>query len=279
MATTIPIQKASGLSRELLIGAYRTMYLSRRLDDKEIQLKRQNRAYFQISGVGHEAINVATALHLKPSYDWFFPYYRDRAFCLQIGMTVLDMLLQSVGAKNDPSSGGRQMPSHWSSKKLHIVSQSSATGTQVLHAVGAATFHWMPFSSGLVEVGGEPGNVPELLVRSIAARVAEIWQAGGLVFDGLKKGDRVFIREGMFEGYRAIFDARLPGSERVRVLLRMLNDRYLPLELGLEFIEKEKQGALSHTCTCAVAQRRPSRPAGPGLAARTGCKCQRSATG
>jgi len=138
MATTIPIQKASGLSRELLIGAYRTMYLSRRLDDKEIQLKRQNRAYFQISGVGHEAINVATALHLKPSYDWFFPYYRDRAFCLQIGMTVLDMLLQSVGAKNDPSSGGRQMPSHWSSKKLHIVSQSSATGTQVLHAVGAA---------------------------------------------------------------------------------------------------------------------------------------------
>ena len=138
MATTIPIQKASGLSRELLIGAYRTMYLSRRLDDKEIQLKRQNRAYFQISGVGHEAINVATALHLKPSYDWFFPYYRDRAFCLQIGMTVLDMLLQSVGAENDPSSGGRQMPSHWSSKKLHIVSQSSATGTQVLHAVGAA---------------------------------------------------------------------------------------------------------------------------------------------
>ena len=138
MATTIPIQKASGLSRELLIGAYRTMYLSRRLDDKEIQLKRQNRAYFQISGVGHEAINVATALHLKPSYDWFFPYYRDRAFCLQIGMTVLDMLLQSVGAKNDPSSGGRQMPSHWSSKKLHIVSESSPTGTQILRAVGSA---------------------------------------------------------------------------------------------------------------------------------------------
>jgi 2-oxoisovalerate dehydrogenase E1 component len=138
MATTIPIQKAPKLARELLIGAYRTMYLSRRLDDKEIQLKRQNRAYFQINGVGHEAINVATALHLRPGYDWFFPYYRDRAFCLQIGMTPLEMLLQSVGAKNDPSSGGRQMPSHWSSKTLHIVSQSSPTGTQVLHAVGAA---------------------------------------------------------------------------------------------------------------------------------------------
>ena len=115
-----------------------------------------------------------------------------------------------------------------------------------LDAVGAATFHWMPFSAGLVEVGGEPGTVPDLLVRSIAARVAEIWQAGGLVFDSLKKGDRVFIREGMFEGYRAIFDARLAGSERVRVLLRMLNDRYLPLELGLEFIEKEKHSAVSH---------------------------------
>jgi len=138
MATTIPIQKAPKLARELLIGAYRTMYLSRRLDDKEIQLKRQSRAYFQINGVGHEAINVATALHLRPGYDWFFPYYRDRAFCLQIGMTPLEMLLQSVGAKNDPSSGGRQMPSHWASRKLHIVSQSSPTGTQVLHAVGAA---------------------------------------------------------------------------------------------------------------------------------------------
>ncbi len=138
MTTTTQVQKASKLSRDLYVGAYRTMYLSRRLDDKEIQLKRQNRAYFQISGAGHEAINVATALHLKPGYDWFFPYYRDRALCLQLGMTPLDMLLGSVGSKDDPCSGGRQMPSHWSSKALHIVSQSSPTGTQILHAVGAA---------------------------------------------------------------------------------------------------------------------------------------------
>ena len=138
MATTTHVQKAHKLSRDILVGAYRTMFLSRRLDDKEIQLKRLNRAFFQINGVGHEAIGVAAAMHLKPGYDWFHPYYRDRAFCLQIGMTPLDMLLGSVGAKSDPNSGGRQMPSHWSSKPLHIISESSPTGTQILHAVGAA---------------------------------------------------------------------------------------------------------------------------------------------
>ncbi len=138
MSTTTQIQKASKLSREILVGAYRTMYLSRQVDDKEIQLKRQNRAYFQINGVGHEAIGVAAALHMRAGYDWFYPYYRDRAFVLQLGQTPLDMLLQAVGAKDDPCSGGRQMPSHWCSKPLHIVVSSSPTGTQVLQAVGAA---------------------------------------------------------------------------------------------------------------------------------------------
>jgi len=126
------------LTRDGLLGIYRWMVLSRRLDDKEVQLKNQSRIFFQISGAGHEAIQIASALALRPGYDWFYPYYRDRALCLVLGVTPYEMLLAAVGSKDDPSSRGRQMPSHWGNPALHIVSGSSPTGTQLLQAVGCA---------------------------------------------------------------------------------------------------------------------------------------------
>ncbi|HWZ13507.1 MAG TPA: thiamine pyrophosphate-dependent enzyme, partial [Acidobacteriaceae bacterium] len=137
-ATAAKQESAGIVSDAQLIEMYRLMYLSRRIDDREIMLKRQQKIFFQISGAGHEAMLVAAGMAMKPGYDWAFPYYRDRALCLTLGVTPEEMLLQAVGAASDPASGGRQMPSHWGSQRLNIVTEGSSTSTQCLHAVGAA---------------------------------------------------------------------------------------------------------------------------------------------
>ncbi len=226
-----------GLDRESLLNAFRLMLLSRAIDDKEIQLKRQNKIFFQINGVGHEAVLVAAGMLLKSGYDWFYPYYRDRALSLALGTTPFEQLLASVGAAADPSSGGRQMPSHWGHPKLNIVNQSSPTGTQFLQAVGAAkagqylaavneieelkdTFH----SDEIVYVSGGDGATSE----------GEFWEA--INNASLNKLPVLFLIEDNGYAISVPVEAQTPGGNISR-LLRNFPDLFVTEFDGCNLVE------------------------------------------
>ncbi|MEE9264843.1 MAG: thiamine pyrophosphate-dependent enzyme [Vicinamibacteria bacterium] len=226
-----------GLDRESLLNAFRLMLLSRAIDDKEIQLKRQNKIFFQINGVGHEAVLVATGMLLKSGYDWFYPYYRDRALSLALGTTPFEQLLASVGAAADPSSGGRQMPSHWGHSNLNIVNQSSPTGTQFLQAVGAAkagqylaavneieelkdTFH----SDEIVYVSGGDGATSE----------GEFWEA--INNASLNKLPVLFLIEDNGYAISVPVEAQTPGGNISR-LLRNFPDLFVTEFDGCNLVE------------------------------------------
>ena len=213
------VREAENLSPQQLLAVYRTMLLSRKLDDKEVQLKHQSHIFFQISGAGHEAIQVAAALALKPSYDWFYPYYRDRALCLQLGVTPLEMLLAAVGSSSDPSSSGRQMPSHWGDAALNIVSGSSPTGTQVLHAVGAGDASLVYSRVEAIADRAQHFHADEVVFTSLgegATSEGEFWEA--LSWTCLRQLPVLFLIEDNGYAISVPVDVQTPSGDISRVL-------------------------------------------------------------
>ena len=225
------------LSRDDLLNAYRMMVLSRRLDEKEIQLKNQSATFFQISAAGHEAVQVAAGMLLRPGYDWIFPYYRDRALCLTLGVSPTTMLLGGVGSAEDPSSGGRQMPSHWSSRESHIVSPSSALGTQCHHAVGCAEAGVLAATQRTADKALISAHDDEVVLVSLgegATSEGEFWEA--LSATCLRKLPVVYLIQDNGYAISVPVDAQTPGGSISTLVERFPTLRTINID-GTDFFE------------------------------------------
>ena len=244
------------LTPRILIDAYRWMLLSRRIDDKEIQLKNQSHIYFQISGAGHEAILVASAMHTRGGYDWFCPYYRDRALCLVLGVTPLDMFLQAVGAKDDPASRGRQMPSHWGSPLLHIVSQGSPTGTQALQAVGLAEASQL--YQRITDIPDRathfhPDDVVYCSIGDGATSEGEFWES--LNTSSQKRLPVVFVVEDNGYAISVPVEVQTPGGNIARLVQAFPHLKVIEVD-GTDFVAS--YGALGEAVAWARARSGPA---------------------
>ena len=251
------IPGCSGLARGELLGAYRWMVLSRKLDDKEIQLKNQSQIFFQISGAGHEAVLVAAAMSLRAGYDWFYPYYRDRALCLALGVTPYEMLLEAVGADEDPASRGRQMPSHWGHKRFNIVSQGSPTGTQCLQAVGCAEAG--RFYNRLTEIPGREGcfHPDEVVYVSLgegATAEGEFWESLNTACG--KRLPVVYLVQDNGYAISVPVEVQTPGGDISKIVTAFPNLLVLKTD-GTDFVESHE------TMREAIAYARERR--GPSL--------------
>ncbi|MPY88312.1 MAG: dehydrogenase [Luteitalea sp.] len=251
-----PDSKYQGLIRDDLLRAYRTMLLSRKLDDKEIQLKNQSQIFFQISGAGHEAVTAAAGFCLRPGKDWVYAYYRDRALCLLLGVTPYEMLLQGVGARDDPASGGRQMPSHWGHRQWNIVSQSSPTGTQCLQAVGCAEAALL--YDRITDIDGRealyaPDEVTYLSVGDGATSEGEFWESLNTACTRLLP--LVILVEDNGYAISVPVDVQTPGGDVSRLVEGFPNLKVLRVD-GTDFVAS--YGAMREAVQYSRARRGPA---------------------